>query len=68
MGECLLFEIHLKGVGAIEVGADDALEPRCKVAFIVYTMSPSVMLLKMDEHLIEQVLIELMRDTHLLVS
>lgn len=54
LGKCCLFKIHLKGVAAIEVGADDALEVRCEVALVIYTVSPSVMLLKVDEHLLKK--------------
>ena len=57
----LLFKVHLKGVAAIEVGAKDPLETRRKVTFVIYTVSPSVMLLKVDEHLLKRVLVKMIR-------
>ena len=58
---CWLSKIHLKGVAAVEVGADDPLESRRKVALIIYTVSPSIMLLKVDEHLVKRVLVNMMQ-------
>jgi len=49
---CWLFEIHLKGVAAIEVGAGDALESGCEGARIVYSVSTSVLLHKSDAYLL----------------
>ena len=51
---CWLFEIHLKGVAAIEVGAGDALESGCEGARIVYSVSASVLLHKSDAYLMER--------------
>ena len=53
---CWLFEIHLKGVAAIEVGAGDALESGCEGARIVYSVSASVLLHKSDAYLMERFL------------
>ena len=48
-----LFPVHLKSIGAIEVGAGDPLAPKGNVVapFVIHTVRPPVAFLKMDTNL-----------------